>query len=346
LICSEHISVAPSTPAARGPAQALLDARDITVSVATRAGWVDVVENVDLRLDAGEIVGLVGESGSGKSMTALAILGLVPPGARVSGSIRLAGAELVGLSHRAMRRIRGAQIGFVAQDATAALNPVLTIQTQIVETIRAHTPLTRAEAVDRAAELLRSVGIAEPRARLAAYPHQLSGGMRQRVVIAIALSCDPKVIIADEPTTALDVTVQAQIIDLLVSAAESRRMSVLLISHDLRLVSAATDRVSVMYAGRIVENRPAAALMRFPAHPYTRALLECTPRIRGRRALTAIEGRPPDPRAMPGGCRFHPRCPLARDRCREAEPLLEAGTSLAACWFPLERAERSPGSDG
>jgi oligopeptide/dipeptide ABC transporter ATP-binding protein len=224
-----------------------------------------------------------------------------------------------------------------------ALNPVLTVGAQICETIRAHAKVSRRAAFARAAELLRSVEIPEPTARLTAYPHQLSGGMRQRVVIAMAMACDPQLIIADEPTTALDVTVQAQIMEVLLAAAAERRASMLLISHDLRLVGAVTDRVNVMYAGRIVEQGRSRELMRAPSHPYTQALLVSTPRIRGQRVLRlpTIEGRPPDPRAMPTGCRFHPRCPRAQPKCPELEPSLGAVWPDAACWFPL-RGEQDP----
>ena len=314
----------------------LLAARGLTVTIATRRGRVPVVEGVDLRIGHGEIVGLVGESGCGKSMTALALLGLLPPVAAASGSISLAGRELVGASARQWRGVRGAEVGYVAQDATAALNPVLTVRTQLTEVMRAHSGLTRAEAARRAVGLLRSLGIAEPEARLAAYPHHLSGGMRQRVAIGIALACDPQLVIADEPTTALDATVQAQIIDLLLLAASSRQASVLLISHDLRLVGAVASRVYVMYAGRIVEENTAYAVMHQPEHPYTAALLRSTPRISGERVrrLQAIDGRPPDPRAMPKGCRFHPRCPSAQPVCAQREPVLGAVSSRAACWFP------------
>jgi oligopeptide/dipeptide ABC transporter ATP-binding protein len=309
----------------------------LTVRIGFSSGWAPVVEDLRIRIGRGEIVGLVGESGCGKSMTALAILGLTPSVARVSGSILLGERELVGLSDREMRSIRGIHVGYVAQDATVALDPVITVGAQICEAVRAHTGASRREALARAADLLHSVGISEPKTRLAAYPHQLSGGMRQRVVIAIALSLDPELIVADEPTTALDVTVQAQIMDVLLSAAASRRASVLLISHDLRLVGAVTDRVNVMYAGRIVEQGKSRELMRSPSHPYTHALLESTPRVSGTRAdrLHAIEGRPPDPRTMPAGCRFHPRCPEAQAKCRETEPSLGVVAPDAACWFPL-----------
>jgi oligopeptide/dipeptide ABC transporter ATP-binding protein len=323
--------------AAGGGVRDLLTVDGLTVSIGFETGLVPVIEDVYLQVRPGEIVGLVGETGCGKSMTALAILGLLPRVAHPTGSIRLAGRELIGLSERALRRIRGAQIGYVAHDATAALNPVLMVGRQITESIRAHTGVSRREARERACELLRSVGIPEPRARLFAYPHQLSGGMRQRVGIAIALAGDPRLVVADEPTTALDATVQAQIIDLLLSAAASRQASVLLISHDLRMVGGVTDRVNVMYAGRIVEQDTSGKVMRTPSHPYTSALLGSTPRIRGERSrrLTTIEGRPPDPRALPSGCRFHPRCPAARPACAEEEPLIDQVGSTVACWFPL-----------
>jgi oligopeptide/dipeptide ABC transporter ATP-binding protein len=304
---------------------------------------VTVVDEVSISIRAGEIVGLVGETGCGKSMTALAILGLLPGGATAAGSISLEGRDLIGLSDRELRRFRGARMGYVAQDPTAALNPVLTIGNQLREILLAHAVTSRREVREREAELLKSVGIAEPTARLRAYPHQLSGGMRQRVAIAIAMACHPALLIADEPTTALDATVQRQIIELLVDSARAQRASVLLISHDLRLIAAVASRVYVMYAGRIVETGSAAEVMNAPTHPYTQALLRSTPRLRavhtGR--LPAIRGRPPDPHALPPGCRFHPRCVARQPICAEREPLLGAVSARAACWFPLvpSRAE-------
>jgi oligopeptide/dipeptide ABC transporter ATP-binding protein len=322
-----------------GPAPTL-EVTDLRVEIATRRGVVVPADGVSYTIGAGEIVALVGETGSGKTLTALATIGLLPPRARiVQGRILFGDVDLARASEGALRRIRGAAIGYVPQDATAALNPVLKIGTQLTEPLRAHLGLSAGDARERAVGLLASVGIPEPRNRLDAYPHELSGGTCQRVAIAIALSCDPRLIIADEPTTALDVTVQAQVVDLLLSAAHRRHLSVLLISHDIGLVSSISDRTLVMYAARIVEHSPTGALVQRPAHPYTEALLMATPRIRmeRRRRLTVIPGRPPDLRAPPPGCRFHPRCPYAEDVCRDRDPSDGAGD--VACWFP--RTERA-----
>jgi oligopeptide/dipeptide ABC transporter ATP-binding protein len=311
----------------------------LTVTHRGRRAATLLCDRVSLSVRPGEIVGLVGESGSGKSLTSMAILGLLPSGVSVTeGSIRLDGEELVGAVPRRMQQVRGDRIAYIAQDATASLNPVLRVGTQIVESLRTHLGLTREEARSRAVELLDDVGIPDPAARLQAFPHELSGGMRQRVVIAIALACDPDVIIADEPTTALDVTIQAQIIKLIASLARDRDLGVLLISHDLGVVSGVTDRTLVMYSGRIVEVVRSADLLASARHPYTRALLEATPRLSGarRERFTTIPGRPPHPAERPSGCAFHPRCPRATERCRTELPSTKDGG--VACWHPHGRA--------
>ena len=313
----------------------LLHVEGLRLEIATSRGTVVPSDDVSFAVAAGEVVGLVGESGSGKTMTALATMGMTPAACvRTAGRIVFDGRDVAAAGEAELRRLRGGKIGYVAQDATTALNPVLRIGTQIVETLRAHLELDRAAARARAAGLLRSVGIPEPEARLKAYPHELSGGMRQRVAIAIAISCEPRLVIADEPTTALDVTVQAQVVDVLVRSARERGAAVLLISHDLGLISAVTDRTLVMYAGRLIEEGATRRVVHAPAHPYTQALLTATPRIRGAKAdrLPAIPGRPPDLAAVPAGCRFAPRCAFAQERCREEEPRLRR--DAPACWFP------------
>jgi oligopeptide/dipeptide ABC transporter ATP-binding protein len=315
-------------------ATALLEIDGLRVTVPSRDGPLAAVDGVSLSVGRGEIVGLVGESGSGKTLTALSALGLLPRGVEVAaGQIRFEDRDITHISDRARQELRGARIGFVAQDPSAALNPVLNVSVQITETIRRHLHLGRAAATNRAVELLHSVGIPEPRARLHAYPHELSGGMRQRVAIAIAIACDPHLLIADEPTTALDVTVQAQIVRLLLAAASTRGASVLLISHDLRLVATVADRILVMYAGKLVEHGSTAEIVRTPEHPYTSALLDSTPRVRVRTAnrIEPISGRLPDLSDMPTGCRFHPRCRFADRRCDTEEPVDQ---TRALCWYP------------
>jgi peptide/nickel transport system ATP-binding protein len=326
----------------------LLEVAGLNVVIEKGGTRLSPVQDVSFTLRRGEVVGLVGESGSGKTMTALSILGLLPQGARISvGKVGFMGMDLSVLPPHKMQRIRGREIAYVPQDATAALNPLLRIGTQLEETLHAHQRLDRKEAHNKAAALLSAMGIPDPVARLAAFPHELSGGMRQRVCIAIAISCDPVFIIADEPTTALDVTVQAQILDLLVSAATERDAAILLISHDLRMVATVTDRVMVMYAGRLVEVGATERVITDPRHPYTQALLLSTPRLTGPRLnrLRAIRGSVPNLRALPAGCRFHPRCMHARARCAEQEPLLDSDTSVA-CWFPLSRGLRASASPG
>jgi oligopeptide/dipeptide ABC transporter ATP-binding protein len=304
--------------------KALLEVRDLRVVFPAEAGVVRAVDGVSFSLGEGETLGLVGESGCGKTMTALSLLRLIPsPGTLAGGEIILNGRDLRSLTEGEMRRIRGEKIAMIFQEPMTSLNPVFTVGEQIEETIRAHERAGRAEVRERALRLLREVNIPDPAARFHAYPHQLSGGMRQRVMIAIALSCRPRLLIADEPTTALDVTVQAQILRLLGRLGKEHGMALLLVTHDLGVVARETDRVAVMYLGRIVETASTSALFARPLHPYTAALMRSIPRLgETRRRLPAIPGNVPDPRERPTGCSFHPRCPLAEAVCRVEDPAL------------------------
>ena len=318
---------------------ALLEIDGLCTEFRTGAGLVRAVDGVSYRVDAGETVAVVGESGSGKSVTALSILRLIPdpPGRITAGQVRFMGQDLLSLPESAMRDIRGGEIGMVFQEPMTSLNPVLTIGRQITETLEQHRGLDRAAARARAQDLLGRVGISESARRFDQYPHQLSGGMRQRVMIAIALACDPKLIIADEPTTALDVTIQAQILTLMKSLARERGIALIIITHNLGVVARYADRVNVMYAGRIVESGPAAALYHTPRHPYTAALLRSVPRLdRPRQArLEPVEGQPPDLTRLDAGCAFRPRCPVAMAVCATARPMLEpagAPGQSAACF--------------
>jgi oligopeptide/dipeptide ABC transporter ATP-binding protein len=295
----------------------------------------EVVRGVDLRIAPGEVVGLVGESGSGKSMTALATMRLLPPGGTVtSGRILFRGQDLRACSASELNRLRGSQIGMIFQDPLTALNPALSIGRQLIDTIRTHQPLGRRAASVRAEELLALVGIPYPRQRLLAFPHELSGGMRQRVMIALAVSCNPSLLIADEPTTALDVTVQAQVMDLLDRIRTEFGIAILFISHNLELVAEISTRVTVMYAGRVVESGDVHALFDSALHPYTRQLLRCIPRLDGERgAMPTIPGLPPKIGALPPGCPFAPRCNLAEPRCSTEEPPIHwHGRQMAVCF--------------
>jgi oligopeptide/dipeptide ABC transporter ATP-binding protein len=323
--------------------QPALEIDDLTISFDTRDGPVVAVDRMSYRVDRGETLGIVGESGCGKSVTALAALRLIPapPGRIVGGRVLLDGRDLLGLSETEMRRVRGNALSMIFQDPMTSLNPVLSIGQQIAEIGMLHQGLGRRAALDRAAEMLRMVHIPDQRRRLDEYPHQLSGGMRQRVMIAIAITCQPKVLIADEPTTALDVTIQAQILDLLAELQETTGTAIVMITHDLGVVSEVARRVVVMYAGWKVEEAPVAELFRTPLHPYTAGLLTASPRFArgagrdGRRVpLAEIPGTVPPMTALPAGCRFAPRCPLAEDRCRaEPPPLAEHRPGhWAACW--------------
>jgi len=295
------------------------------------------VDGVSFTLDRGETLALVGESGCGKSLTSLALLQLVPAPGRIEeeSSIRLGDTDVLGLKGEALRRIRGGRIGMVFQDPMTSLNPVFTVGDQIVEGILAHFKMPRATARERALELLREVGIPDPAGRLKAYPHQLSGGMRQRVMIAIALAAEPEILVADEPTTALDVTVQAQILEVLDRLQASRGMAVLLITHDLGIVAGRADRVAVMYAGQIVEESPTTRLFANPSHPYTQGLFASVPRISGPlKRLSPIGGSVPAPAAWPSGCRFRPRCPKAFDKSELEPPLLPVEPEhRMRCWL-------------
>jgi oligopeptide/dipeptide ABC transporter ATP-binding protein len=313
----------------------------LSTTIRLRKSDVGVVGGVDLRLRRGETLGLVGESGCGKSMTGLSVMGLLPPGGRVAGgSIKLAGRELVGLPEKHYQRIRGNEVAMIFQDPMTSLNPTKTIGDQVAEPVRLHRGASPKEARDRALEMLALVGIARPAERLGQYPHELSGGLRQRVMIAMALSCEPKVLIADEPTTALDVTVQAQVLRLLHDLKDRLGMAMLLITHDMGVIAQWADRVSVMYAGGIVESARTGELFTGMRHPYAQALLACTPRLtqpRGQ-ALYSIAGSPPDLAHPPAGCRYAARCAHATDRCRSEEPVLaeERPGHALACWNPVD----------
>ena len=304
---------------------ALLSVRDLTVAFDTRRGSFDAVRGVGFDVKAGRTLGVVGESGSGKSVTALALMQLLPETATVTaGEVRFAGRNLTKLSDREMQAVRGREIAMVFQDPMASLNPILTVGHQLMEPLRLHMGLGRAAARTRGEELLALVRIPSPVEIMRAYPHELSGGMRQRVMIAIALSCGPKLLIADEPTTALDVTTQAQILELLRDLQQRLHMAVLLITHDLGVVAEFADEVLVMYAGRAVERSPVAALFDQPGHPYTEGLLRSMPPLEDEdpETLPAIEGNVASPFALPSGCAFHPRCPYAWDDCSRLSPVL------------------------
>ena len=317
-------------------AEALLSVDDLRVVFGPPGREQVAVDGVSFSLAPGEVIGIVGESGSGKSLTALSILRLVPspPGRIASGRIGFRDRNLLELSERAMNAVRGAEIAMIFQEPMTALNPVFTIGEQIAETLRIHEGLDRRAARERARGLLQKVGISNPAQRLDQYPHELSGGMRQRVMIAIALACQPQLLIADEPTTALDVTIQAQILALLRDLQRELGMAVVLITHDLGVIAQVVDRVAVMYAGRIVEEGPVAAVFERPSHPYTRLLLESIPSLEhDQPRLPAIPGMVPPLSQLPAGCRFHPRCPQARPACAERSPPaieVEAG-HRAAC---------------
>jgi peptide/nickel transport system ATP-binding protein len=309
------------------PATPLLRVRDLRSEFQTDHGVVRAVDGISFDVGRGQIVGVVGESGCGKSVTALSILGLLPRprGRIVGGSIQLDGRELAGLPERELLRIRGARIAMIFQDPMSSLNPYLSVGEQIAEAVELHLGMSRRLAWQRAVELLERVNIPDPARRAERYPHELSGGMRQRAMIAMALSCEPALLIADEPTTALDVTVQAQILSLLLDLRDERGLSILLITHDLGVIASSCDHVLVMYAGRVVEEAPTRPLFRKPHHPYTRALLRSVPRadVRGRGPLAALEGLPPRLDLGPfSACTFAPRCEFVRSSCHDGEPKL------------------------
>jgi oligopeptide transport system ATP-binding protein len=321
----------------------LLEVRDLHTEFRTGAGVVRAVDGISYTVEPGESVAIVGESGSGKSVSAMSILRLIPnpPGRITEGAIMFAGRDLMTLSDEEMRNVRGSEIGMVFQEPMTSLNPVLTIGRQITETLEQHRGADRATADKRAVELLNLVGIADPQRRLKQYPHQLSGGMRQRIMIAIALACDPKLIIADEPTTALDVTIQAQILELMSGLTKRLGVALIIITHNLGVVARYARRVNVMYAGRIVESGTSAAIYHDPRHPYTMALLKSVPRLdRPRQArLDPVEGQPPDLTRLDGGCSFRPRCRFAVEACAQSQPpLIQAGEAghLSACFRSAE----------
>src|SRR6202453_3575538 len=302
----------------------VLDIQNLSTHIKLTSSVVQAVGNVDLQVDAGETLGVVGESGCGKSMPGLSIMGLLPPGGSiVNGSIKLDGRELVGLKDHELRRIRGNEIAMIFQDPLTSLDPTKTIGYQVGEPVRLHRNASRSEALDRAVEVLSLVGLPRPKERLNDYPHQLSGGLRQRVMIAMAVACEPRLVTADEPTTALDVTIQAQILALLKDLKDRLGMAMLLITHDMGVIAGHADRVNVMYAGRVSETADAAELFESMHHPYTQALLASIPTLAqdAREALHAIPGLPPDLSHPPAGCRFAARCTGADDKCRAEEPM-------------------------
>jgi peptide/nickel transport system ATP-binding protein len=320
---------------------AALEVANLSTHIKLSRATVQAVGNVDLAIDAGETLGLVGESGCGKSMLGLSILGLLPKGGEViEGSVRLEGRELVGLADRQLQSVRGNEIAMIFQDSLSSLNPTKPIGKQVAEPVRLHRKVSRREAAERALEMLELVGLPRPRERASDYPHQLSGGLRQRVMIAIALACEPKVLLADEPTTALDVTIQAQILALLDDLEDRLGMATLLVTHDMGVVAGRADRICVMYAGRIVETASTEHIFTAMRHPYTQALLGSIPRLTqdNRKTLVSIPGLPPDLTNPPTGCRFAPRCPRATDQCRSQEPPLRGSDSahLFACWHPVD----------
>ena len=326
---------------------ALLEVRDLTTCFKVDGGEFTAVDGVSFSVQAGRTLGIVGESGCGKSVTSLSIMGLLPKGqGRIAGgSIKFDGADLVQLPAAAMRALRGDRMAMIFQEPMTSLNPAFTIGDQLIEAIRCHRDLSQAAAREHAIEMLRKVRIPSPEQRMDAYPHKLSGGMRQRVMIAMALACEPQLLIADEPTTALDVTIQAQVLDLMRSLRADTGAAIMLITHDLGVIAELADEVVVMYAGRVVERASVASLFAEPQHPYTIGLLGSIPKLHLKQdRLAAIEGQVPTPMTVMAGCRFAPRCPFAEARCEaEVPPLTElAEAHFAACWkapLPWEKAE-------
>ena len=318
-----------------------LEVRDLSTQIELSRSIVQAVGNVDVSIAAGETVGLVGESGSGKSMFALSVLGLLPPGGKiVGGSITVEDRELVGLPERDLRKVRGNDVAMIFQDSQSSLNPTKSVGQQVSEPFRLHRGASKKEGLERALEVLELVGLPQPKERLSDFPHQLSGGLRQRVMIAIALSCEPRVLLADEPTTALDVTIQAQILSVLDGLKDRLGMATLLVTHDMGVVAGRTERINVMYAGRIVETAPTDELFKAMRHPYTQSLLGSIPKMDSdpTKALVTIPGLPPDLTNPPFGCRFAPRCPYATQQCREHEPPLTGDDPRHqfACWHPVD----------
>ena len=340
-VSSPETGTGSSEPRVPNP---LLRVSDLEVTFPVgRHGAVRAVRGISYEVMPGEAVGFVGESGSGKSVSVLALLGLLPAGARISGTALFEGSDLLTMAPRRLRSVLGIEIGFVFQDPLSGLDPTMTVGKQVVEALAIHKQIGRKEATSRAIEILDLVGIPQPRKRLRQFPHEFSGGMRQRVMIAAALATEPALLIADEPTTALDVTIQAQVIELLHRLSQELSMSVMLITHDLGVVARLVARINVMYAGRIVEAGRSASVLSDPQHPYTEALLRSVPRIDGAaKKLEPISGAPPDPRSLPMGCAFVGRCPRELERCRdEFPPTYRLGTEeLAECW--LHDPTRSP----
>ncbi|MEV2198955.1 ABC transporter ATP-binding protein [Streptomyces fradiae] len=325
----------------------LLEVRDLHVEFRTREGTARAVNGVTYSVDVGETLAVLGESGSGKSVTAQAVMGILdtPPGRITAGQILFQGRDLLTLKEEERRKVRGARMAMIFQDALSALNPVLTVGDQLAEMYTVHRGMSKKDARARAVELMDRVRIPAARERVGQYPHQFSGGMRQRIMIAMAMALEPALIIADEPTTALDVTVQAQVMELLAELRRELGMGLILITHDLGVVADVADRIAVMYAGRIVETAPVHDLYKAPAHPYTQGLLDSIPRLDQKgRELYAIKGLPPSLTAIPPGCPFHPRCPRARDVCRtDVPPLYEVpGDRHSACHFWRETLHKEP----
>jgi peptide/nickel transport system ATP-binding protein len=322
-------------------AQPLLEVRHLRVEFPTRRGTLLALDDISFDIAPGEVLGVVGESGAGKSLTGAAIIGLLePPGRIAGGEIRLAGQRIDNLPYEQMRAIRGRRIGAIFQDPLTSLNPLYTIGRQLTETILTHLPVSAEEARQRAVRLLQETGIPAAEERLEQYPHQFSGGMRQRVVIALALAAEPELIVADEPTTALDVSIQAQIISLLKRLCKQHGAAVMLVTHDMGVIAETCDRVAVMYAGRICEIGPVQEVIHHPAHPYTRGLMGSIPAMDDtRERLLQIDGAMPRLNAIPSGCAFNPRCPQVMDRCRRERPeLSDARHTRAACWLPVQEA--------
>ncbi len=332
------------TAEVNGLATPLLQVKNLRVEFPTRQGTLLALDDISFEIAPGEILGVVGESGAGKSLTGAAIIGLLePPGRIAGGEILLDGRRIDNLDADAMRQIRGKQIGAVFQDPLTSLNPLYTVGRQLIETIRTHLPMDEKQARERAVELLAQTGIPAPAARIEQYPHQFSGGMRQRVVIALALAAQPRLIVADEPTTALDVSIQAQIIALLKKLAREQGASVMLVTHDMGVIAETCDRVAVMYAGRIAEMGPVNEVIHHPAHPYSRGLMGSIPAMdEDRERLLQIDGVMPRLNAIPKGCAFNPRCPQVHDRCRQERPsLMPAGATQAACWLVNVQGNRA-----
>jgi oligopeptide/dipeptide ABC transporter ATP-binding protein len=347
-VTGELVGTVPGTstgPDRGEPGVPLLEVRDLQVSFRLEHNTIYAVQGLSLQVRAGERVGVVGESGSGKSVSALSVMRMVPsPGRITGGEVVFEGRDLLGLSPAAMRHIRGGQVGMIPQNPLTSLNPVITIESHFQEVLSLHLGLNRHQARDRAVELLTSVGIPHPATRLHEYPHRLSGGQRQRVIIALAMACQPRLLIADEPTTALDVTIQAQILELIDDLVERSNLGAILITHNLGIVAGHCDRVVVMYAGRVMETATVLDLFDHPSHPYTVGLLRCVPRLAATRsrAFAAIPGLPPQVTQLRQGCPFAPRCQRATDRCRAETPPLEeiAPAHSIACWNPVDSGEK------